>query len=259
MIYIDASELRSTSRLGKFMPGICKAFDTSEAQCISASLERLTGADVMVTPLVVPVKKRTLPIHLKAGASLVQLKFGRDLTGSLGVRLRDSLCRMRECGVSVGISPAQCILLFIGQLGVNRNGNVMIDGRSGRPRRGYMAVQKGFLHWIQEGGSVHELSRATFLPKWLKMLEEEWLAEKAVWPEVHNIEEPEDTVMGLITPVKRITDWRVQAAAIPGLGPVAVTNFRDAMLAEVISNFYILLAVGIIFICTGIVGMRKAA
>lgn len=226
MILIDSSELRPSSRFKKHYEKM------SEGVEVVTGLEAKTGADLMISNLQAPVTTEALiQMHVRAGAFLVQLKFGSDIASSLGPRLKDSIWKMRETGAKQG----QCILLFIGQLGVKRvtrKGVPMsiatIDGRSDRPRRPYMAINKAMLKWGLRGGIALNLTRESYLVEWLSVLEGEiGQAGEQYWQTTKGMFEND-----ILQPLQKITDWRPAIAAIKGVGVKRATNLREAMLRE---------------------------
>jgi len=239
MIYIAASELRSSSRLFPLLPSLYPSFGFKSVEelvkeAASSSLEALTGADVMVTPLTAPVSSSALvKVHIQAGAFLVQLKFGSDLAGSLGGRLKEEIWRMRETGAR----QAQCILLFIGQVGVDRKGFATIDGQA-RPKRRYVAIQRAFLRWNLRGGVSLQLSREQYLPEFLAMLGDEDLSGSEYWPPA-----PEFETGDVLSPLEKVEDWRPVFAAIKGIGPKLATSLRNTMLehgaADLLAQAYV--------------------
>ena len=222
MISIDSSELRPSSRLKKHHGKMLENLDVETV----TGLESKTGADLMISNLQAPMTTDALVrMHVESGAFLVQLKFGSDIASSLGPRLKDSIWKMRETGAKQG----QCILLFIGQLGVTRGGNATIDGRNDRPRRQYMAVNKAMLKWGLRGGIALNLTRESYLVEWLGVLEGELgQGGEQYWQTTTGQFEHED----ILQPLQKITDWRPAIAAIKGVGVKRATNLRTAMLAE---------------------------
>ena len=222
VIHIDSSELRPASRLNKHYDKLKVNLETE----VVKGLEAKTGADLLVSKLHAPATTSSLiKMHIEAGAFLVQLKFGSDIASSLGGRLKDSLWKMRETGARRG----QCIMLFIGQLGVTRGGTAMIDGRDDRPRRQYMAVNKAMLKWGLRGGLALNLTRGSYLVEWLGMLEGEiGQVGEQYWQTHKGMFETDD----VLQPLEKIEDWRPALAAIKGVGPKRATNLRNAILAE---------------------------
>lgn len=232
MIYIDSSELRSNSNLQHHIPALYPLFGYESAydlkkKASSNMLEAWTGADLMLTPLKVPVTDKTILRHVEKGAKLVQLKFGRDLTSSLGDRLYGSLCRMQTTGARQG----QCILMFVGTLGAQQGtGLAVVNGRVRRPRRQYTSVIRCLDHWDDAGGVHKMVSRPSHLAKILKNMDEDldlFGKRREIWPDLRE-EFPNDDPL---SPFEYVQDWRPSlAAAVKGLGFVKVTALRDAIL-----------------------------
>jgi len=220
VIHIDSSELRPASRLSRHHSKLRVNLETE----VVKGLEARTGADLLVSKLHAPITTSSLiKMHVEAGAFLVQLKFGSDIASSLGERLKDSLWKMRETGAR----QAQCIMLFVGQLGVTRGGHATIDGRDDRPRRQYMAVNKAMLKWGLRGGIALNLTRESYLVEWLGMLEGEvGQVGEQYWQTHKGMFETDD----VLQPLEKIEDWRPALAAIKGVGPKKASNLREKML-----------------------------
>jgi len=210
-------------------------------------LEALTGADVLVSALEMPVMTETLiRRHVERGALLVQRKSGLDLPASIGPRLNSSLAKMRE----VGACQWQCVLLSTGVFIPNaKNGTILVgtptvlgDGRvtwlwDVSPRH-YKALQSALRRYILRGGVYVPLCSDEEIPGWLRHTERDiiTLSEqpiKEVWPDDGGPlclpSEPGDPLQ---EPV-RVTDWRARfAAAVPGVGPELVTRLQAAMAAD---------------------------
>ena len=125
MLYIDPSETRSTSKLEKLLanPGIMDM-----PSQLLPGLEAKTGADVMNSPLNGPTPNNDflLQKHINAGASLIQIKFDHDLISSiLDGRFKEAQWRM----LNIGAYHRQCVLLFIGFMSLNGEGELLINNR----------------------------------------------------------------------------------------------------------------------------------
>lgn len=221
MIFIDPSEVRDDTRLYlgelKFV--------------IAAGLEDYTGADMMISPLTAPASSETLiQMHIRAGAVLVQRKHRMDLVSSLGKRLKKSIAKMRASGARQG----QCLLLFIGVLTCDHDGEACIDGQP--THRNYWQVYMGLSTWIKYGGCIEPaLSRAGLFPEWAEMKErhvieayrlpvKEFVADPE---EVYEIE-PDDPLQELVM----VKDWRRTAMCCPGWGVKRINALRQLMLAD---------------------------
>lgn len=230
VIHIDASELRSSSRLREHIPKLYPLFKYKDAdtfiQGVSRSnLEELAGADVMLTPVGLPITESMIPKHIERGAVLIQLKFGRDLTSSLGDRMKESLWRMRETGARQG----QCVLMYVGTLGCNRDGYAAINGKVQRPRRKYEAVMSAIWRWCRRGGVYLPVTRMSHLAETLKAIETDIARDsETFWPTKPNTEMFTDDPLEAL---EKIDDWRVPFSMLSKLvGPVRATALRNAML-----------------------------
>ena len=239
MIANDASELASDSRLP----------DIPDAKRCDV-LEKLTGADILISPLQMPVVEALLPRHIAAGALLVQRKSGADLPASVGSRMWASLARMRAAGAR----QWQCCLLTTGfYLPNTKNGKVLVvtpkfhkDGRVTfhtelYPHVNYKAVQSSLRHWCWYGGVVHQLTCDDEIPGWCKVAEKRLIEKhksgktKEVWPDAEKLYDPpaeDDPLQELV----EVRDWRRILAQFDGIGPVRATALRDAMLEHHADN-----------------------
>ena len=238
MIHVDATELRSDSRFLKHVPDLYPLFGYhSEAEFIKATkrsnLETLTGADVMLTNLGLPISLTMLPRHIEAGAVLIQLKFGRDLPSSLGERMKDSLYRMRE----LRAVASQCVLMYVGSLSCGRDGVAMIDGKAGRPKRSYTQVTSAIWKWCRRGGVYYPVSASALAPTLKSMEMDIGRGKEEFWPSPPPSEDySEDVLEGL----ERVGDWRVAFATLSKrVGPVRATALRDAMLEAGAADVFI--------------------
>lgn len=167
MIFVDATDVTSASRL-----------PVSEILAIataSNTLERVSGADFLITPLSVrPVSANVVKRHVEAGALLVQRKSVADFLSSLfGGRLDQQFVRMRNCGAST----TQCVLLTAGIFLPNRKHNVRVGSFDGQRihwkhtkykwssfRAKSSCLQDSGLRWEQ-------LATDEEIPSWLAMKE----------------------------------------------------------------------------------------
>ena len=234
MIYIDASELRVNSRLARHLADLSTLFGNQPVpdfvkHCSRTNLEALTGADVMLTPLNLPITGPALiKKHIGAGAIFVQLKFGRDLPGSLGERMKESLYRMK----SAGARPCQCVLMYVGSLSCGKDGWAVINGRSRqRPKRKYSGIMTAIWHWIRRGGSYYPVTREGELAQVLKAMERDLGAGSVTefWPGKITTGFSNDPLEEL----EKIRDWRVAFANMStAIGPARATSLMEAMERE---------------------------
>jgi len=238
LIYIDASELSSNSRLADILtclPDLRK----------STTLEHLSGADILITPLSIPPKSsKLLEVHAKAGALFVQRKSGEDLVRSIGERINSSLAKM----YALNTRQCQRILLSTGYFapkfddkGAVWVGTLKSDATSGKPyiwwkevKWSYFALQTELRHFTWRGGVYIPLSCDDEIAIWCKRAEEEIYAlhsgEKEaihqVWPNAKPY--PPDESDPLQEPVI-IDDARVILAQIKGVGPVIANRVWEAI------------------------------
>lgn len=199
-------------------------------------LEEKSGADLIITPLSLPLVPATFEKHMKSGAILVQVKHGTDFTNSFGERLNNSIAKMVECApychywqrilVTTGmfIPDTENGKMLVGIVETNRGGKVFIRWMdSGKDKKAY---DSSIRHWIFRGGSVQQLSMSNDLNDWLLETEKDLKhildnPTKEVWPKNPELYDPPISDDPLQLPV-RVTDARVMLAAIPGVGPVKV-------------------------------------
>jgi len=245
VIVVDNSELASDSRL--------PAIPNSKS---STTLEALTGADILITPLTIPCRsEKLMRVHIKAGALLVQRKSGQDLVMSIGERLNTALARMR----SVGARQFQCVLLSTGYYAPkfdNKNslwvGVLKSDAKKGKPYiwwkdvpRSYQALQTSLRHFAYRGGVYIPLTCDDEIPGWCKRTEEELIAFhkgemsviKQVWPSAKTYPpDPPHPNDPLQEPVL-VKDARVIVAQIDGIGPVTANRVWNIIIADKKKNF----------------------
>jgi hypothetical protein len=221
MIIIDPTEARESSRL-----------PTIEGAVECPFLEEATGADIMISPLIIPaLTEELLRKHIVAGALLIQRKSGDDLLHSLGDRLNSSLARMR----ATGARQAQCVLLFIGRFDVGPKAEAIIDGSLAIRNTSYWGVQGAFSKWHDRGGVVEQLHDHRLLADWIKLREKhvnEYVERpiKDVYRPTPDVTEVDLEVLQTLRPVN---DWRVVVAALPGIGPKRANALQETMKAEV--------------------------
>ncbi len=185
-------------------------------------LEKLTGADLIVTPFALdelPLAKGTLKEHMEAGATLVQIKNNEDLTSSAGDRLNYSLAKMIEWTPNT----AQRVLLPIGLYGCDRDGFVLVNGRKTHFKMKFKAFQIMLGSWCDGGGRLeYPLARRSMLEWWL-ISKEKKLREyrenniKLAFPNKVVINDYVDKDKTLRIPTKA-PDGLVLLANFPGIG-----------------------------------------
>lgn len=193
----------------------------SEKGCtaiVSPQLEALTGADIVVSPLDVPFVPALIPKHIEAGAFLIQRKSGRDLSSSVIERLAGSLTRMRDTGAK----QSQCVLLFIGVMVCDADGEGKIDNQPIKGFNGssFWIVQSAIERWIERGGVYSNLSRPGLTAEWL-LAKERHIKQYQV-EKVHTLYE-QDLVFAVakndpLQELVLIRDWRKTLFTIPGIG-----------------------------------------
>lgn len=220
MIFIDSSETRSNST----MPHI-------ESATIVDGLESYTGADFMISRLQMPSTTETLiDRHIENGALLIQRKHGHDLASSVSERLNHSLARMHKAGAK----QSQCILLFIGMLFADKDGNALIDKKMTVQK--FWTIQASISKWHDRGGVYESIPRASMIEQWCKMKlkhlgEYDKSKIKEVWATKQEVTQFDDFLQ---VPVA-VDDGRNLLVALPGIGPKAANALFDEFNGDIAS------------------------
>jgi len=245
LILVDASELSSNSRLVE-IPNSKK----------STTLESLTGADIMITPLSISCRSmKMVKLHVKAGALLIQRKSGEDLVRSIGERINSSLARMK----ATGAKQWQCILLSTGYYAPkfdDKNqvwvGTLKSDATKGKPyiwwhevKWSYYALQTELRHYAYRGGVYIPLSCDDEIPMWCKRTEEEIMAFssgekdiiKQIWPGAKSFPLDPPLPNDPLQELREVKDARRILAQIPGVGPVLANRVWNAIRERRQQNF----------------------
>lgn len=198
-----------------------EALSTSFPTALSVeSLERDTGADVLVSPSALPLG--CLDEHLEDGAVMVQIKRGVDLPSSVGGRLMESLARMSQHRVG----HWQKLLLTAG-IFTEHNGRTRVNGRLVDLKilgSDWQKLETSRMAWVMAGGiefNVPNNARiAPFLLRLERMLKEHKPGEGyTVFPHVDPLPplhefDPERPLVSL-TPAPPAM---VFYASLPGIG-----------------------------------------
>lgn len=194
-------------------------------ECVS--LEAMTGADVLISPIDMPCSKPALiREHLANGAVLVQVKIGPDLAASIpDRRLNFSLCRMKE----LTSNSFQRWLITTGLLTDRESDDrAWFDGvplatlAPGLAHVGYRACQTALRHWSMRGGRYLNVARLSDLPVALQDFERDLYKAytnpvQDIYPDAPRLEEDSDDPLQL---VRQVRDWRVMLIASKcGIGP----------------------------------------
>jgi hypothetical protein len=192
-------------------------------------LEEWTGADLMISPVNLPVAPALIHEHLKKGAIFVQIKRGHDLVSSiLDGRMHKSLAHMQAAGAK----QSQCVLLFLGQLACVR-GRAVINGTECliNGEESYWQVKAALSKWWKRGGVVEELPRTSLFPEWTVMTERH-LIEFAEHPKY--VFMPDDRLFlpdhnDPLQELIEVKDWRRTMATFPQLGPKRLAALIEEM------------------------------
>ena len=231
MIIQDATENRKGSRFHLDFP-------------TSDTLERVTGADFLVSPGSFPATTETLiRRHVEAGAMLVQRKSLRDLVescrGDGGIKA--SLARMH----AVGAAWWQCVVLASGVFLPNmKRGTVKVgtptlhnNGRITFAWQKTTVQYKTFTtakrRFPMRGGWIDIVSCDEEIPGWLRHAEKDLQLLKAqpvreLYPELEKF--PPDSV-DPFQEVREITDARTVIAALHGIGKIKASALWNAIKA----------------------------
>lgn len=184
-------------------------------------LERLTGADILISIAPYPVRTEALLVkHVESGAILVQHKDSLDVIASLGERLDDSLARM----CSIAFRQYQRVLLTVGMFSEHK-GEVCINGHDMGVK--WIQYQGAMSKWSKRGGCVENVDKAALIPAWcelqVKHLQEmkdrpvKPVYQKARMP--HDVPGEFDDPLQLLIPVQ---DARNLLLSLPDAGPTTV-------------------------------------
>jgi len=205
-------------------------------------MEADTGADIIISPLSMPINATLLQRHIDAGALLVQRKSGADLPASItDGRLYHSLAKMRMTGAR----QFQCVLLTTGHYWPTTKGKVNIvtpsfpSGKVSRrryPQIDYAAILSAIQGWTWRGGVyAAPLTCDDEIPGWctnterrLKQIINQGNG-RELWPmppEFYDPPEANDPLQELIL----VTDWRKILAAFDGVGPAKVNSLKNCMI-----------------------------
>jgi len=206
MIVADNHELSDKSLLPKF-----KEIKSSPI------LEKITGADIMVSPLSAPATTDKLIFkHISSGAVLVQRKSGMDLVKSIGKRMNSSISKMHE----VGATQSQCLLLYTGQFDCSATGVLTLNGKM--TEVSYMSIVMAVAQWCDRGGVAMQLISDILIPDFLKNKEKK-LAEYKKAGTKFVFSKP-------LQNVERVGDWRNTILTFPGMGEKRTNQLRDMMI-----------------------------
>lgn len=230
MIAIDPTETTTASR--------CPPIPTALPY---PTLETDTGADIIISPLSIPVTSALLNRHLNAGALLIQRKSGADLPASItDGRLYRSLAKMR----SLGVRQFQCVLLTTGYYWPGRNGKTLIvtpnltTGKLAKqhyPHITYTSIPSAIESWTWLGGVHYSLTCDAEIPGWILNTERR-LKQKVnqggareLWPvplELYDPPADDDPLQESIL----VTGWRALLSSFKGAGPSRVNSLNASMI-----------------------------
>ena len=152
MIAITSNSLNSNSTL----PPIPNAVECP-------FLERVTGADMMISIAPYPVRTEALLLkHIESGAILVQHKDTMDVITSLGDRLDESIARM----CTIAFRQYQRVLLTVG-IFAEHNGGLVCNGHDTGVK--WVQYQGAMSKWGKRGGVIENLDKRSLIPQWCEM------------------------------------------------------------------------------------------
>lgn len=235
--FVVPSELKSNSKLKKYLSNV----DYKPLP----GLEARTGADAMISPdgLLFPKNDALLQHHIKNGAKLLQVKFGHDLAQSItDDRFNEALLRMLQSGAA----SWQCLLTFVGTLGMFEDGIAKINGQKtyGVPMR-WKQVNAALISWSEKGGSLDapiasgKMLEVHFANHQRRMNEIRagkteklvWLAQEPIYDEIDNKSLSPIEQWTAAIELKPITDFRNLLCTIPSakVGPERATAIYEWM------------------------------
>lgn len=198
----------------------------------SPLLETVTGADIMISPLKLPVVSEMLiKKHVEAGAVLIQQKNGMDIIhSSYNSRITSQLARMYEAGAKF---TWQRIVMFVGRI-EERQGKALVDGIEVGGWWQWQGLVDA-LAW-KRGGTFVSLPSLDYAQQWIIAIDKNL-------PDLSKVHEvflpsdfpddlpPQDDPLQL--PI-RVNDWRrpmweLCKVANAKIGPEILSNLRQTM------------------------------
>lgn len=231
-IFIDATEGRNTSALPD-IPGAK----------VSTTLEALTGADIMISPLTMPCTTPVLVTkHIKAGAILIQRKSAEDLVHSIGNRILSSLAKMRDTKAC----QWQCILLSTGFFVPNFSSGTIWVGRLLQDNPGqpgiiwhnvdwqYKALATELRRYAMRGGTYIPLTCDEEIPSWCRQAEEDLIKlkqdnVKELWPDAKDYPPDPPLQEDVLQELRPVTDGRTVLSQFAGIGPVIANTMWNTI------------------------------
>lgn len=157
--YLDTSEAKSNSLT-------LKNIDISQFTIVNG-LERLTGADMMVSPvdnLPNPITQTLAKKHIIEGASLIQIKFGQDMIASiLDGRINEAIDRM----LSLNAMTWQCLVLEVGIFS-EKNGKLLINKSPAYGIKKYWNYLTAKQMYIKRGITMVSIPGGRYLAPWIE-------------------------------------------------------------------------------------------
>lgn len=201
----------------------------------SPMLESVTGADIMISPVTLPVASEMLiKKHVEAGAVLIQQKNGMDIIHSAqNQRLSSQLARMYEAGAKYSW---QRVIMFVGKV-EEKNGNAILNGVEVGTWWQWQGI-KDSLAWSR-GGVFVDLPSLDYAQLWLQAIDKtlpDRIARR--YHEVYLPSDYPDDFPPQDDPLQlpiRVTDWRrpmweLCKVANANIGPEILNNLRQTML-----------------------------
>lgn len=178
------------------------------------SLEKLTGADYLVSALTLPHHSEMLLAKHVATGYLVQRKKGWDLANSLreSGNVWDLGLRMNEFATrhKLKLYPCQKILLFVGMLTGYNDDSVKVDNQSPKANVTYWMLKGALFAWRERVGVTDDITHQGLLPKYLRVLEDHAIRlHKNEIKSVASTQPPMYEELAPMQPMTRIKDARV--------------------------------------------------
>jgi len=210
MIFIDPTETTTQSKLPEAVV---------RAGVVLSGLERMTGADFLISPLSSPTLKKASPApihkialqkHTQTGL-LVQRKDGNDLLSSIN-KLTSILARMLEWA---GLLPPW--LLVVGEFEKSKQGKVIANGRASKWN--WSSYVGALDSWQLKGGGLTILPRESDVPGWVNDWHNSRLSK--------TIDDPDRLVNKSPVSVTLSDEWWSFLAVLPGIGPKKARVLAD--------------------------------
>lgn len=220
IVQIDPDEQKSTS----LFPSGFSSPDISILKC--RGLEKLTGADFVISSLPVKVQAATLDWHLEDGTIFVQRKSGYDFLSF------DSLKKAISRVQKHDIPPWQFVFLLIGNYQEAKDGRLFVGKSQPHGQTTYKTYIKLKAKLRTRGASLDWIETEQQLEKWIiaqfETIDEAKLNKKVeIFSKSEKPKEERDHIFQDAIEIGE-GDWRyLFLAGVPGVGIKTVNSIRE--------------------------------